>query len=179
MRLFLALPLPENVRGALAALKTDLGEARWVPPEQLHLTLRFVGETDDAGMSRLIDACSACAPQWSSIRLSIRGVGLFGTPARPRVLWAALDPIGELAALARALEGCATSAGFEPESRPFAAHVSLARFTKGSRAAIESFLREHASFAIEPFGAREVVLYRSTLSSRGAKHEALRRFPLG
>jgi 2'-5' RNA ligase len=181
MRLFFALPLPESVRTALAALRTDLGKVRWVPADQLHLTLRFLGELDEPTATNLIEVVEAqrAARPWPVQTVSIKGVGIFGPLRRPRVLWAAVDPPTGARRIADELEHAVREAGLPPEERPFAAHVTLARFrSRVNTDALEAFLKRSSDFATASFEVEEVVLYRSTLSSSGAAHEPLHRFAL-
>ncbi|HJL15520.1 MAG TPA: RNA 2',3'-cyclic phosphodiesterase [Sandaracinaceae bacterium LLY-WYZ-13_1] len=181
MRLFFALPLPARIRARLASLSTPaLGKARWVPESQLHLTLRFVGEQEPAVADALIDAVTEARREapWPPLALRIRGVGLFGSPRRPRVLWAAVEPLAPLAEVAGALEAAVRSVGLEASTRPFAAHVTLARFKRADTDAVTRFLRDRADFETEGFEPADVVLYQSTLGPRGAVHEAVHRWPL-
>lgn len=180
MRLFFALPLPGAVRRELAALETDLGKARWVPEHQLHLTLRFVGEQEPAVADALVAAVEArrAADPWTPLELRVRGVGLFGSPRRPRVLWAAVEPLEALAALAAELEEVVQSVGLEPERRPFAAHVTLARLGRADPAALQRFLKAHAALETDPFRPKEVVLYESRRSSEGVVHQPVERWRL-
>lgn len=180
MRLFFALPLPARIQRTLAALQTDLGEARWVPATQLHLTLRFLGEVDGAQTARIIaqvETDRAAAP-WPKVRIALRGVGLFGAIPRPRVLWTTVEPPAPVNAIAAALERSVIAAGLPAETRPFAAHVTLARFRRTDRARLEAFLRQEATFSTDPFDVPEVILYASTLASSGAVHVPQHRFSL-
>lgn len=177
MRAFFALSLPEAPRRALADLKCDLGKARWVPAEQIHLTLRFLGEIDDEAIARLLDAVEAerAEAPLGPLRFALRGLGTFGGK-RPRVLWAAVDPVAPVAQLAARIERAVRAAELPPETRPFRAHVTLARFSVPRTDRIVSWLDAHTAFATEPFEVAGPTLYRSTLTHRGAIHEVVRRF---
>lgn len=179
MRLFFALPLPDDVRRKLAALRADVGKARWTPEEQLHLTLRFVGEVEPETASELISCVEREVPTWPAVRFALRGVGTFGGIPRARVVWAAIDPPDAVRDVAASIERAVVSAGLEPETRPFRPHVTLARITRADTARLSAFVVKHASFETDAFGIDEVILYRSKLGPSGAVHEALHRFPLG
>lgn len=179
MRLFFALPLPEEVRRALAALRRDVGKARWVPPAQMHLTMRFLGEVDEARAARVLELVEPASAAWPSVRIALRGLGLFGSAERPRVLFAAIDPVEDVMRIARDLEARVRDAGLPPEERPFRAHVTLARIQRADRRALRRLLDEHQRFSSEPFDVPELVLYRSTLTHEGAIHEALHRIRIG
>lgn len=180
MRLFFALPLPDRIQRTLAALQADLGQARWVPAAQLHLTLRFLGEVDDAQAARIVAQVEAdrAATPWPDVRIALRSVGLFGGIQRPRVLWTTVEPPGPVNEIAAALERSVTAAGLPAETRPFAAHVTLARFRRADRPRLEAFLRREATFSTDPFDVSEVILYASRLASSGAVHEPQHRFAL-
>lgn len=179
MRLFFALPLPEGPRRALAALQSDVGKARWVPAEQLHVTMRFLGEVDEEAEARVVERVERARPSWPAVRVAVRGLGVFGSPERPRVLWAALDPAGEVRRIAAELESCVRDAGLPPEERSFTAHVTLARLTRPDRRALRALLERQARFETEAFDVPALVLYQSTLTNTGAVHQARRSFALG
>jgi 2'-5' RNA ligase len=183
VRLFLAAELPEAIRiglaGAQRDLKTNCPGWRWVRPEGIHLTLRFLGEVppgEDAlqreGWRR---AASSCRP--TSIRIG--GAGVFPSVRRPRVLWVGvteIGPGGRLEALSDAMECAARKAGFRPETRRFRPHLTLARVARGGRPSAP----DHESVGeIGVVEISEVVLFRSELRPEGARYTALDRFPLG
>lgn len=179
MRLFFALPLPEGPRLALADLRTDIGKARWVPREQLHVTVRFLGEVGDEAASGIIERVERAGAHWPALRVAVRGLGVFGSRERPRVLWAAIDPADGVRLIAADVEACVRDAGLPPEERPFTAHVTLARLTRPDRRALKALLERNARFASEAFEVPELILYRSTLTGSGAIHEPLHRFAIG
>ena len=133
MRLFIAVALPENARDSLAR---DLARAyatrsagRWVPPSQWHVTVKFLGETNDDRVARLVDAVRTAARKTASFRLSLGPWGAF--PDRPpwRVLWRGIElGADRLKELADRLDARLISLGFERETHPFVPHVTVARF---------------------------------------------------
>ena len=173
-RLFVALALPEEVRARLAGLAAGIRGARPVPAHQLHLTLRFIGEVTEAvGAQVEAELARASAP---AFELAIRGAGAFGRP--PRTLWAGVAPPEEVAALAAQVERAVVVSGLPPEERPFSPHVTLARLKGAPPFQVRDFLEAHRTLASEPFAITEVRLYGSVLSSKGAEHTVLARFPL-
>ncbi len=129
-RLFYAVPLPEVTRSEIQraiGVAPAVAGARWVPPENLHLTLRFLGDTDSARRASLEEAVRELQlPPPFSIRL--RGWGAFPRPARADVLWIGVeDHEGALRTAAEQLEAAARAAGFVPEERPFRPHLTAAR----------------------------------------------------
>lgn len=182
MRLFLALDLPgemrDRVAGVLARLQGSLSGWRFVGAEGLHVTLRFLGEVDESIEGRGRDAWRECAGRTGPFRLRLAGIGTFPEGRRARVLWLGASeapPEGRLAVLAASLESAARSLGLAPETRPFHAHVTLAR-ASDRPADVPARDREVLLGEIE---AREVVLFRSRLGRGGARYEALATFPLG
>lgn len=180
MRLFFAIPIPEAVRRELGRLRREVGKARWVPVEQLHVTLRFLGELTDEEAERVIERVELVhrADRWPAVRLAVRALGVFGPPRRPRVLFAHLSPEEPIRAIAASIERAVVEAGLPPEERPFAAHVTLARLTRPEPERVRALLEEARTYESAPFDVPEVVLYRSLLTPNGALHEAHRRFAI-
>jgi 2'-5' RNA ligase len=176
-RLFLAIDLPPAVQAQLAALKTALEGARWVPREQLHLTLRFIGDTDEASEKEL--RAMLALIEVPAFDMAIFGVGQFPKNRPPHVLWAGARPVEPVTHLAAAIEEAVTGAGVAPEQRPFAPHITLARFKRAKQSEVARFLEEHAALESERFRIEEFLLYASVLSDRGATHSIVERFPLG
>lgn len=179
-RLFIALDLPPQPRQGLASLCSGIPGARWVSAEQLHLTLRFLGQVPpdhvDAARARLAGVSVA------AFRASLRGVGLFPpTPTRrkpARVLWAGVDPPGPVAALKDALDA---ALGPDPESadRAFSPHVTLARFKEPPPPdALARFLEQHRALASAPFPLDAFHLYESRTLPGGPVYIPLATYPL-
>lgn len=185
-RLFLAIELSDEVRAALGALREEYPELRrdlrWVAPEGMHLTLRFLGDATPTQREALIGALGAL-PDPGPVRLSCVGIGIFGNPSRLRVLWSGLTgDLESLAAVQRAVEGLCVGLGWPPEDRAFKPHVTLAR-PRGTgavrdREALRRLLEEYADSPFGEWEAREVVLFRSELGPGGARYTALARRPL-
>ena len=179
-RLFLAVPLTDEMKAGLA---THLLEAtqnqplpgRPVAPPSWHLTLRFLGGTDEVAFDRLV-AALAQAEAGSPFSLAFGGLGAFPRAARATVLWLAIkEGVGRLEELATLAEQASQHAGFSPEDRPFHPHLTLSRIRphQDVRPLIEK---------VPPFPGRlpvdRIVLYRSHLGRGGAKYEELEVFPL-
>src|SRR5262249_19820172 len=144
---------------------------------QIHLTLRFIGDADEA-MQREIEAALELI-EVPAFTLAIRGTGQFPKNRAARVLWAGVDPEAPLVALARKVDEAVVAAGVAPEDRDFSPHVTLARIKDTpSKPAIERFLKEHAALQSPPFAIEEIRLYSSVLSSKGAVHTVEKSFPL-
>lgn len=166
MRLFVAVTLPEGLRERLSDLGHGLPGARWVAAENLHLTLRFIGEVDGAD-ARDIDE-SLVAIRAPAFQLALQGFGLFGDKRRPRALWAGVGASDELTRLQEKVEQAVVRAGRPPERRKFKPHVTLARFASSPGAKLQDFLAVHALFRSAPFPVEGISLFSSFLSNSGA-----------
>lgn len=165
-RLFVAVDLPENVRKELMSLRTELPGGRWVAGDQLHLTLRFIGEVE-AQQQGDIDAALRYVRE-EPFGLTLRQVGHFGRPGR--VLWVGMDPSPRLLALQRGIEAALVRAGIPPEERPFSPHITLARLKGTPYHLLAPYEEEHRRFAATPFQVGEFHLYSSNLTPAGALH---------
>lgn len=186
MRCFIAMELPGAISRALGRFTEGLAarcgqrKAMWVRPANLHLTLRFLGETTSAQHCALTeDLAGVCA---ASARgpLAVRGTGGFPLPPCARVLWAGIDDTtGILHALQAAVEAAAQRAGFAPESRPFRPHITLARYRADRQSAeTVAWLSENAATPFGEFIPDAVTLFVSELGGGPPIHRALARFPL-
>lgn len=184
MRCFLAVELPQAqkavVMAGLAKLKAKLPAARWVRPEGLHITLKFLGEQQESQAALFLEALSellADAP--AEVKVSLAGGGFFPNASRPRVAWLGGVAPG-LEQWAAASEEAAALIGVAREPRPFSLHVTLARLERPwPQGACQRFLDEVSSWRLDPFLAREVVLFESTLGPGGAVYTAKAKISVG
>lgn len=179
-RLFVAFEVPEDIRSALqlgiADLKARYDDARWLPLEAQHVTLKFLGYLEPDAAAGVREACAAVARGAAPTGLSLEGLGAFPHPGRARVLWAGIhDPEGATSALAGALDEACIAFGVAAEKRAFHPHLTLCRFKRPRRL---QDLPQVPGEAQRTFTMEEIVLFRSHLSPRGARYEALDRFPL-
>lgn len=187
LRLFVAVSLPEDVRDALGRLqgelrRHDLSGLRWVRPEGVHFTLKFLGETPAGKVPAISEALAGVIKGRRRFRLALGALGTFGGRRGPRVLW--LDITGDVARLRevqQSVEGALVEVGFPPEERDFSPHLTLARVPQPPRPGIAQRVSQ-ALESVEPpraeFEVREVVLMRSTLQPGGAVYERLAAFPV-
>lgn len=185
VRAFIALPLPELVRDHLRGLRERLlpyhFPLRWLPPENVHLTLKFLGDIPRDVVPALSAAMETAGRDGVPLSLAAKGIGVFPTVKKARVVWAGLK--GETEALIRfqaILDKALAETGVPPETRPFRAHLTLAR-TKGrvEPESLTSAMAELAGIETDPFIADELVLFRSKLSPRGATYSRLAAAPIG
>jgi len=182
MRLFVALEIPSDVRENLAALLRSLRavspQTCWVRPENLHVTLKFIGEVPE---TRLADIRGALASVRSeqSVALDFRGLGFFPNEKHPRVFWAGIEASSNLKTLAADVDGATEKLGIPRERHPFSPHLTLARFEpprlpEKLRAAIqENSDRDFGSLRTSQFH-----LIESKLKPCGAEYTTLESFRL-
>jgi 2'-5' RNA ligase len=174
-RLFVAVRPPEAIRDLLIDAMDDSPEFRWQEEEQLHLTLRFVGEVERPVANDLADALSAIRAQPFSVR--IHGVGRF-EQRNSGALWAGVKPREPLAALAAKVERACVGIGLEPERRAFHPHITLARWKGRRTREVQSFLERHRGLASEPFAIASFAMFESRLSRHGAHYEEVATYSL-
>jgi 2'-5' RNA ligase len=175
MRLFTALALPDEIAQPLLLMQAGVPGARWQKREQLHLTLRFIGEVDGAEANAIDDALAAITAP--SFTLELKGVGSFGGK-NPRDLWAGAAPNDALLHLNRKIESALQRIGLEPEARKFTPHVTLARLKNSPRGAVMDYLTDHALYTSTPFAVTAFCLYSSKLTSDGSIYRVEKEYPL-
>ena len=185
IRTFIAIKIPESYRQPIGELLNEFkatgAAVRWVKPESIHITLKFLGNIKEELVDEIAMKISESVGNRSSFELQAKGCGAFPSIKSPRVVWLGIhgqvDFLGELQS---DLEKRLVPLGFAPENRPFKAHLTLGRL-KGNRgkAKLISMLREKRDFMLDPFQVKEVVLYRSDLKPTGAEYTALKVLPLG
>ncbi len=176
IRLFTAIEIPESVRTRLSFLQGGVPGARWSPAENLHLTLRFIGEVDEATANDIDDMLSGLhAP---SFELTLKGAGEFGG-RDPHALWIGVAPNEVLMRLAAKIESALQRMGLPAETRKYAPHVTLARLRDAPVAKLREFLAAHAAFDSGPFAVRSFALFSSYPSSNGSLYRMERSYALG
>jgi 2'-5' RNA ligase len=180
MRLFVALDIPDAVRRALrelmARLKSECTGARWVRPEGMHITLKFLGETDEAKLDSIRAALSTIH-SGQAVESNFRGIGFFPNEFHPRVVWCGIDSSSNLPLLASGVDRALEPFGFPAESHPFTPHLTLARFN--SHKGLDTLVRAANNLKSYDFGAArasEFHLYRSVLKPSGAEYSRLATF---
>jgi RNA 2',3'-cyclic 3'-phosphodiesterase len=176
-RLFVSLELPDLVKQTLGALCNDVPGARWALPEQIHLTLRFIGEVDGLGFQDVGDALASVRAV--PFDLVLRGVGHFPPRGEPRMLWAGVEKSESLLLLHDRVESALVRVGIERERRKFAPHVSLARLRATPARAVASFLARNALFRTDPIAIEEFHLVSSQLTSKHAVYRNEASYLLG
>jgi 2'-5' RNA ligase len=190
MRIFIALDIDEAIRHRIARFMDGMRgfapDARWMRPESLHITLKFIGETAPENVDQIKEALKAAAT--NAIEMNIRGSGFFPGAKSPRVFWLGIEAGPSLAALASTVDERVASLGIAKEDHPFSPHLTLARGSGSPRSKSDGFkpsfqrLQEKlAALPVPEFGtmtAREFFLYQSHLSRGGSRYEKLASFTL-
>lgn len=175
-RLFVAIRPPRAIRDLLLDAMGGVPGARWQDDEQLHLTLRFIGEVD---RNRAEDVAAALARvRVAPFDLRIQGVGRFERRGRTEAIWAAVSPHDEVAALARKTNEAVTRAGLPTETRAYHPHVTIARMGRAGGGPVEPFLTAAAGLSSPPWAVDSFSLFESRLGSEGAHYETVARYAL-
>jgi 2'-5' RNA ligase len=174
-RLFVAIRPPEPIRDLLIDAMDDSADFRWQDEEQLHITLRFVGEVDRPVADDLASALTRVRAERFAIRVS--GVGRFEQRSSG-ALWAGVEPKEPLAALAAKVERACLAIGLEPERRAYHPHITLARW-KGRRSReVADFLERRRGIVSDTFEVDSFILFESRLSRHGAHYEEVASYAL-
>jgi 2'-5' RNA ligase len=185
-RLFVAVPISDKARQALARLSADLQKGfqftpcrpSWGRPETMHLTLAFLGKKPRATIEPMNAALARVAARFAPLVVEIKGLGVFPHWRRPRVLWVGMrERTHQLDALHESIEHCLEPFDYEPEAREYHPHFTLARFTqlRGLEAA-RSIVEAHKDFRAPAFDAATMALFESQLHPEGARHTVLNAF---
>lgn len=177
IRLFVAIELPDDLKERLGAMCSGVPGAKWVKPENLHLTLRFIGEVSEGRIGD-IDAALA-AVRSPAFDLTLADTGHFSSRRTARVLWVGVEKNEVLMQLQGRVEAACVGAGLEPEGRKYAAHITLARLNKSPPSKVQAFLAANAMFKAPPFPVTEFILFSSFLGRNGAIHREEAVYRLG
>jgi 2'-5' RNA ligase len=175
LRLFLAVPVPESIADRLLALEADVPGAAWRSAEQYHLTLRFIGDVDEA-TARDIDTELGRIIA-SPFEIALSGVGSFGGK-EPSALWAGVSAPPDLARLVTACETAVRNAGLPPESRKYKPHVTLAYLNGTLDHEVARFLSDAAEFRTASFPVDHFCMYASRATKAGSHYTEEAVYPL-
>ena len=176
LRLFVAIDIPEDIRILMCGMGATIPGARPVPTDQLHLTLKFLGDTEPGLLADIRQALAAI--EHGPIMMSLAGVGHFPPRGTPQVLWAGVEPAMEVISLRNQVEKTLAAIGIERDRRKFSPHITLARLRNSPLKRVIQFLAGNSLFTTPSFTVREFHLYSSTLSTKGAVHTLQASFPL-
>ncbi len=179
LRTFIALPVPDRVTEFLKAIQQRLRpmmtDIRWIPAANIHLTVKFLGNSDPSMVPAISGCLDAVARSIAPFTLSAKGCGTFPNRRQAKVLWVGLTgDLNQLASLYHNLELTLVALGFKRERRPFRAHLTLGRARRRpDPKLLDALLEPLKEAASEPFGVNQIRLYRSVLKPTGADYTLL------
>jgi len=182
MRCFIAIELPENVKSALSDIEGKLkkinADIRWVKPDNIHLTLKFLGNVEEETVGKIAKLMEKICSRYNSFYLEIKGVGMFPDKKYPRVLWIGVMDNNILETLQKDIEDSMATIGFEKEKR-FNAHLTLGRFrsSKGKDALLDA-IKELESNNYGTINVKSISLMKSDLHPEGARYTKIAEFLL-
>ncbi len=169
IRLFVAVDLPENIKEELGRICFGLPGAQWVPPDQLHLTLRFIGEVDGGLFREIREDLENVEARGFPMRL--QGLGYFPPRQEPRVLWVGMEKSELLLQLRKRVDRQLAQLGIPAEKRNFSPHITIARLRETPLVRLTNFLSGNALFSLPEFQVDSFYLYSSILTPKGAIHQ--------
>ena len=176
IRLFFGLELPGEIRMRIGAISRGIDGARWVAPEDLHITLRFIGEATGPAMEEI--AAEAASIRFDPFAVTLAGAGHFERRGRVGAVWIGVEPEPALSALRERIEAAAARAGQKPERRRFRPHVTVARLSRARPGEVRDWLAANTLFRAVPFTVDGFALFSSTLGRHGSTYTAECRFPV-
>lgn len=183
VRSFIAIELPKTVKSALAELQIEFKkcgtDVRWVKPDNIHLTLKFLGSIDEKNVDNIVEIIKEICNRYNMFTLEVKGIGVFPNIRSPRVLWVSINGNSVLAELQREIEDGMASLGFESESRRFTPHLTLGRFRSsiGKEGFLEA-IKLHGKDSFGSINVKYISLMRSDLNPAGAQHTKITEVPL-
>jgi 2'-5' RNA ligase len=180
VRLFIAIEIPQAIRSTFASLLKEFRavapQVKWVRAENLHVTLKFLGETESAKLGALQNVLSGIHST-EPVNLDFRGLGFFPNEKRPRVFWAGMEASASLKTLAADIDQAVHRLGFPLEERPFTPHLTLARFQPpGIPPKLLQAIQEKGTQAFGSLRTGEIHLIESRLKPTGAEYTTLQTF---
>ena len=177
MRLFTAVPIPEDIKDSIANISIGLPYVRWVKREQIHITLCFIGEVSNGEYDLVNEILSEV--KFPAFKLELSGVGQFLTAREIDTIWLGIkDPI-QISSLNSLISKQLKLNGFSIDKRKYSPHLTLARIKRASRGKIHEYMEEFSRFQSTPFHVREFQLFSSKLYPEGPVHTLEREFLLG
>ncbi|WP_404444632.1 RNA 2',3'-cyclic phosphodiesterase [Sutcliffiella horikoshii] len=177
---FIAVPLPKTLKETfhlyMKELKGHFPYTRWVHPEDLHITLAFLGNLEESQKDKLSTLLSKTATEHQRLSLTLSDLGTFGNPQSPRIFWYGVEKSTELNLIRKSVYDVCEMVGLQLDSRPFHPHITIARKWKGPGSIDPSTLPRHSSLK-DTFDVNELILYETHLN-RLPKYEEKEIFSL-
>jgi len=184
LRCFISIKIPDVLKKSIGNMIDDLrksgADVKWVSDENIHITLKFLGSTEESLVDRIREALSKKMSPYSSFSITLRGAGYFPPGRHPRVIWIGIEDPGVLVDLWKDIETEMTKFGYPEESRPFSPHLTIGRVRSDKR--MMEMLKRLDEFRTAGFGELEIkgiTLMKSELKPAGAQHYSLAEIPFG
>ncbi len=178
MRCFIAIELSHEIKSALRSIQDEFkkcgADVRWVHPDNIHLTLKFIGSAREEDTQKIISLMTDACKKYQTFTLEIKGTGIFPNINSPRVLWVGAEGDGILKGLQKDIEHGMGEIGFEPEDRKFTAHLTLGRFR--SLTGKENLLKQiklHENYSFGTIDIKSLSLMKSELHPSGSRYTKL------
>lgn len=187
MRTFIAIELPQEVKDSLSRLqeqlKTSQADVKWVSPQNIHLTLKFLGEVDESKLEKIGEILETLKADKAPFCMRLSSLGAFPKTNYPRVIWVGIDKgDSETKEIAKFMEEKIARLGIPPEDRPFSSHITIGRVKSGlNREGLVKKLNEsvnHFGQADLEFSVTKITLFKSTLTPKGPAYEILKEVSL-
>ena len=183
LRLFIAIELPSNIidglRNVQEELKDKSNKPSWAKPENIHLTLKFLGDTETGKIESMVNILEGIAGKSFSFEISVKGVGTFPAAGNPRVIWVGIEENKDMLQLYNNIEEGLATLGVEKERRDFKPHLTLGRIKfLNDRAGLKRGLEKVAGLNLARFAVAGFALFKSTLTPEGAIHTKLKEYTL-
>ena len=186
VRTFIAIDVSDEIRAAgervIDALRRSTAGVRWVRPENIHLTLKFLGDVDERELHDVCRGAGQAAQESPPFSVNCRSIGAFPNASRPSTIWMGIDDDqGRLAALQEHLEGSLATLGFPTERRKFRGHITLGRVRsgRGTNRELQQFIETHVETGFGSLDVHKLTIYRSDLDRGGPNYTVVARCPLG
>ena len=183
LRLFIAIELPSNIidglRNVQEELKDKSNKLSWAKPENIHLTLKFLGDTETGKIDSMVNILEGIAGKSFGFEISVKGVGTFPAAGNPRVIWVGIEENKDMLQLYNNIEEGLATLGFEKERRDFKPHLTLGRIKfLNDRAGLKRGLEKVAGLNLARFAVAGFALFKSTLTPEGAIHTRVKEYIL-
>ena len=179
MRTFIAIEISETIRNALVQIQSHLkysgADVKWVEKDNIHLTLKFLGEISEEKTEKIKTILDSIAKEAKPFEMTVKEIGAFPKIEYPRVIWVSLDKgRDESKILAEKIDEALSKIGFQKETRPFASHLTIGRVRSAkNKAALKEKMTSCELLSISPYSVYSVILFQSTLTPKGSIYAKL------
>lgn len=179
MRTFIAIEISETIRNALVQIQSHLkysgADVKWVEKDNIHLTLKFLGEISEEKAEKIKTILDSIAKETKPFEMTVKEIGAFPKIEYPRVIWVSLDKgRDESKILAEKIDEALSKIGFQKETRPFASHLTIGRVRSAkNKAALKEKMTSCELLSISPYSVSSVILFQSTLTPKGSIYAKL------